>query len=176
MAGDEEVPNPNVQATRAITIEAPPEAVWPWLVQMGYGRAGFYGYDLADNARMPSADRIIPELQQLKVGDRIPTGPDQGLTVKAMEPPRTLLLARSDPGLHQSVSLLLNRLGASRTRLVVRVRAWFGFRLRELLAFRVLEPGAFLLARKQLKGLTERAEEAWARQQEHPVKSGGRPS
>ena len=69
MPGDEIVPNPSFSATRAITIDAPPEAVWPWLVQIGFGRAGFYSYDLFDNAGRPSAETILPEYQSPKVGD-----------------------------------------------------------------------------------------------------------
>lgn len=63
--------------TRAITIDAPAEGVWPWLVQMGYGRAGWYSLDRWDNGGQPSADHIVPELQDVKVGDMIAdaTGP-----------------------------------------------------------------------------------------------------
>ena len=59
MPGDEIVPDASLTATRAITIAAPPEQVWPWIVQIGTGRAGFYSYDLFDNATRPSADRIL---------------------------------------------------------------------------------------------------------------------
>ena len=69
MPGDEFVPEASFNDTRAITIDAPPEAVWPWLVQIGYGRAGFYSYDLFVNAARPSADRILAEHQQPRVGD-----------------------------------------------------------------------------------------------------------
>jgi len=69
MSGDELIPEPSMCATRAITIQAPPEAVWPWLVQMGgYNRAGWYSYDRFDNAGVPSANRGIPDLQDLQVG------------------------------------------------------------------------------------------------------------
>lgn len=70
MADDELVPRPSFNATRAITVAAPPEAIWPWLVQVGLTRAGWYGYDLLDNVGWcPSARRIIPELQHLAPGD-----------------------------------------------------------------------------------------------------------
>jgi hypothetical protein len=72
MPGDELVPNPSFSATRAITIQAPPELVWPWIMQLGTGRAGFYSYDLFDNAARPSADEILPHLQQTQVGDWVP--------------------------------------------------------------------------------------------------------
>lgn len=81
MAGDELVPRPTFNATRAISVAAHPEAIWPWLVQVGLTRAGWYSYDLLDNLGRPSARRIIPELQQLAPGDVVPTSPDgkQGL-------------------------------------------------------------------------------------------------
>jgi hypothetical protein len=72
MPGDDRVADPSFDATRAITIEAPPERVWPWLVQIGYGKAGFYSYDLFDNAARQNADRILPEYQEPKVGDWVP--------------------------------------------------------------------------------------------------------
>src|SRR5438105_3045577 len=70
--GDEIVPKASFNATRAITIGAPPERVWPWIVQMGYRRAGFYTYALLDNAGYESADRILPEYQDPKAGDWMP--------------------------------------------------------------------------------------------------------
>ena len=72
MPGDDVVPRAQFNATRAMSIGAPPERVWPWIVQLGYGRAGFYTYDLLDNAGVPSADRIVDEYQNLKVGDLVP--------------------------------------------------------------------------------------------------------
>jgi hypothetical protein len=72
MPGDEIVPDASFTATRAITIAALPEEVWPWIVQIGTGRAGFYSYDLFDNAARPSADRILPEFQETQMGDWVP--------------------------------------------------------------------------------------------------------
>ena len=69
MPGDEIVPEPSFTATRAITIAASPEQVWPWIVQIGTRRAGFYSYDLFDNAARPSADHILPEFQEVQLGD-----------------------------------------------------------------------------------------------------------
>jgi hypothetical protein len=68
MPGDELVPEMSFNAARAITIAAPPEDVWPWIVQLGTGQAGFYSYDLFDNHGRPSADRILPQFQHPKVG------------------------------------------------------------------------------------------------------------
>ena len=76
LPGDELVAAPTFDATRAITIEARPEDIWPWLVQVGVSRAGWYSYDHLDNLGRPSARRIIPELQGLKPGDVLPMSPD----------------------------------------------------------------------------------------------------
>src|SRR6478752_499569 len=77
LAGDDLVPTPTAIETRGITIDAPPEAVWPWLVQMGFGRAGWYSYDRFD-MRGKSLETIDPKLQALAVGDLMPMGPDAG--------------------------------------------------------------------------------------------------
>jgi hypothetical protein len=91
LPGDELVPGPSEIETRGITIDAPPANVWPWLVQMGFGRAGWYSYDRMDMAGR-SADRIVTEWQDLAVGDTVPTHPGGGLVVKSIEPQRSLVL------------------------------------------------------------------------------------
>ena len=91
LPGDDLVPAPTVIDTRGITIDAPPDAVWPWLVQMGYGRAGWYSYDRMD-MRGKSADRIVPAWQTLEVGDVMPNSPDGGFAVRHLEPGRALVL------------------------------------------------------------------------------------
>jgi hypothetical protein len=103
MPGDEIQPRPFFNATRAVTIDASPEQVWPWIVQIGYGRAGWYGLDLLDNGGVPSARRVVPALQGLSVGDKMPIFPatppftsDVYQTVAAVEPPRYLLTRGSD--------------------------------------------------------------------------------
>ena len=87
MPGDEVVDRPNFVATCAVTIEATSEEVWPWLAQIGSGRAGFYSYDWIDNAGRPSARGIIPEYQHVEVGDLAPMfpGTEVGLWVKGFE-------------------------------------------------------------------------------------------
>jgi len=97
LAGDEIVRDPVASETRGITIEASPEHVWPWLVQMGFGRAGWYSYDRLD-MRGKSADGINEAWQTLKVGDTMPTHPGGGFEVVSMEPGRSLVL-RSDTAL-----------------------------------------------------------------------------
>ena len=93
LPGDEVVGRPHFDATRALTIAAPPAAVWPWLVQIGSKRAGWYSYDWLDNARIPSSWEILPEFQHIEVGAFVPTVPDReiGLWVKAFEVERYIL-------------------------------------------------------------------------------------
>lgn len=97
LAGDDLIHEPVAIETRGITIDAPPSAVWPWLVQMGYGRAGWYSYDQLDQ-RGASTDRIVPEWQVLEVGDILPTHPGGGFEVVTVEPERSLVV-RSDTAL-----------------------------------------------------------------------------
>jgi hypothetical protein len=91
LPGDELVPDPKASDTRVITVDAPPEAIWPWLVQMGYGRAGWYSFDALD-MKGSSSDSLRPELQTLALGDLVPTDPDGGFEVKVLEPERALVL------------------------------------------------------------------------------------
>jgi hypothetical protein len=91
LPGDELVPSAEAIDTRGIDIAAPPAKVWPWLVQMGYGRAGWYSYDELDMDH-PSAETILPELQKLEIGDILPTHPGGGFEVKILEPEHALVV------------------------------------------------------------------------------------
>ena len=91
LPGDELIPEATLSETRGITIAAPVAAVWPWLVQMGYDRAGWYSYDVLD-MKGSSSDVIRPDLQHLAVGDTILTDPGGGFLVKIVEPERALVL------------------------------------------------------------------------------------
>jgi hypothetical protein len=94
MPGDELIPKPDMMATRAITIDAPRSAVWPWLVQMGSGRGGAYTYDWIENLfglDMHSADEILPQFQHLDVGEVLPMGRSgRGMRVEVLQPERFL--------------------------------------------------------------------------------------
>ena len=92
MPGDDVVANPSFSATRAVTVEAPPERIWPWIVQMGYQRAGFYSWDRLDNDGVPSAEHILPEYQDLSLGDLIPLSSDADARVTVLEPNTALVL------------------------------------------------------------------------------------
>lgn len=91
LPGDELVPDPVGVDTRTIEIDAPPAQVWPWLVQMGYGRGGWYSYDQLD-MNHPSLDHVDPDLQSLAIGDVVPTHPGGGFEVKVLEPEQALVV------------------------------------------------------------------------------------
>jgi hypothetical protein len=119
LPGDELTPHPQVQSTRAITIDAPPERVWPWIVQMGMGRAGFYTHEWVERplgghyAEGHSARRIHPEFQDLKVGDVVDYGGGNLVPVREIEPFSHLVHAEA---------FVLRALPEGRTRLIVRYR------------------------------------------------------
>src|SRR6056300_388147 len=87
LAGDDLVADARLIATRAITIDAPPFAVFPWLRQMGFGRAGWYSYDWIDNLGRKSATTILPAWQQVGTGDVIPGGGPVGFEVTEADEP-----------------------------------------------------------------------------------------
>jgi hypothetical protein len=120
MPGDQIQPQPIFNATRAVTIDARPEQIWSWLVQIGYLRAGWYGYDWIDNEGLKSADRILPALQHLKVGDDLPIWRGNNYKVVAVEPNRFLVWESSSG--HDSMTLALYPLDANHTRFVWRKR------------------------------------------------------
>jgi hypothetical protein len=162
MPGDDVVPEPSFGATRAITIAAAPSAVWPWIVQAGFGRAGFYSYDLLDNAARPSAEQILAEHQNPQVGDWVPMAAKVGDTtafrVAAVEPGRVLLWQK--PGSTWAWSLTPVGDGG-RTRLVTRLKAMYPWRSSPALALLTLilfEHGDFPMMRKMLIGIRARAE------------------
>jgi hypothetical protein len=157
MPGDDLIPAPTMVATRGITIEASVDEVWPWLVQMGgYTRAGWYSYDRFDNAGKPSADRIVPELQDLEVGDVMLTSQKAGFTVRRIDPGRSIVLEIELDGSHITSVPMLTSLPGGRSRLVFRVRA--RFRPKHWPFALALDVGDFVFMRKQLLEIKKRAE------------------
>jgi hypothetical protein len=205
LAGDEVVPHPRLETTHTVTIDASAEEIWPWLVQMGHYRAGFYadpswwdkysdkylrslsrkeaeesGYGFRE---VPSDERIIPEFQDLEVGDTILDGPPGSafFTVRHMEPNRALVLysdthlrllvprsIRENPryGIYGEFSwaFVVEEKGERISRLIVRTRANWGPRLYRTLTMPfVLVGGEFFTTRKMLYGIKRRVESARAR-------------
>jgi len=101
--GDDLVTDANVDESRGVEIDAPPDAVWPWLIQMGYNRAGWYSYDAVD-MKGASVDRIVPALQHLAVGDLVPNSPDTAFVVRALEPGRALVLYADEKTVEEQVA------------------------------------------------------------------------
>jgi hypothetical protein len=167
LPGDDLIPNPLGTFTNAVTIHAAPRDVWPWLAQMGAGRAGWYSYDALDNGGEPSAARIKTELQHLELGMVFPTAPGitDGFTLVRFEPERLLVLDWKTPDGARLVSwafVLKPQDGA--TRLIVRVRGGRGYRFFGLppsLTKHII-PAVhgvhFIMQRKQLLGIASRAE------------------
>jgi hypothetical protein len=161
LPGDELLPGADLVSTRAITVDAPPEAIWPWLVQMGSGRGGAYTYDWIENLfglNMHSADEILPEYQHIAVGDKLPMGPDgPAMTVEVLDPRRTLAVRIADQNWVWIFALMpegeSTRL-ISRNRIVTSALSPVG-----RLSYTVfMEPGSLVMERKMLLGLKQRAE------------------
>jgi hypothetical protein len=173
LPGDELVEDAQVVATHAVTLAAPPEAVWPWLLQVGWHRAGWYTSRWVDRMffpdNLPSADRIVPELQHLDVGDFVPDGaPDTecGFVVVAVEPERHLVLhstshlplawrRRAIAGVDWTWAFVL-RPESDGTRLVFRWRAHTRPWWLTLGAHAFLLPADFVMSRSMLSGLARR--------------------
>jgi hypothetical protein len=163
--GDDLIRDANVTATRAVTIRCSPDVVWPWIAQLGQGRGGFYSYDFLENlvgCDIHSADRVVPEWQQLEVGDEVHLAPAAGLKVAILEPGRALVLQGSlpiarTPPFDSTWAFLLREQPDGTTRLLSRER--YGYRRRW--APCVVEPTlaiSFVMSRKMLLGIRDRAE------------------
>jgi hypothetical protein len=199
LPGDDLIAEPKASDTRGIDIAAPPEAVWPWLLQMGYGRAGWYSYDQMDMDH-PSLDHLDTTLQALAVGDIVPTHPGGGFEVKILEANHALVVysdrdlvnaqaaAKPDEGLESasanvrataaypdkamtgdfaaSWAFVIEPKPDGGTRLIERFRASMAAPQRPTgrpfaippLAFSMLGFGVFVMIRRQMLGIRDRAE------------------
>lgn len=161
--GDELNTNPSFLATRAITIDAPPEDVWPWLLQMGYGRAGFYGYDLLENAGGPeglrSADKIIPRFQNFVVGDEVPISAVVSMSFHSINPNRYLIWLGSDTPYPGAFTWAVYPVDGDRTRLLSRIR--WSYHPTSAITFALelfTEFADHVAVRKILQGIKQRVE------------------
>lgn len=164
LEGDDIVPDARAQLTHATTIDAPPRDVWPWLVQMGGQRAGWYSWDILDNGGVRSASRIVPELQHLAVGDVIPARPkgSAGFEVLRIVPERALVLSAASPQWTGTWAFVLEPHGSDRTRLITRYRAAYPPRGWITIVAPVLAAVHAFMERKQLRTLAHHAEHARA--------------
>jgi hypothetical protein len=201
LPGDRLVLAPRFASTRAITIAAPASAIWPWLAQVGEGRAGFYTYEWLERLAGPgmeSADAIMPELQDLGVGDTVrlaPIGGPDGLimTVERLEAPALLLFRTDRTGATQadgvegngpevspagdyfaggpaaSWAFILRPHDGGATRLLSRWRmSWAPSAAADLFNGTIVEPIHFALEEKMLRGIRDRVERGSARPVQSP--------
>lgn len=177
LPGDDAVPHPKAAATHAITINAPASAVWPWLVQIGQTKGGFYSYSWLENlvgCHLRNADRILTQFQNLHAGDTVwlhPKAPP--LPVLICEPIHALVLGSNtqEPGLW---GFFLKAIDANHARLIVRWRGdWKPGLLRWLVHYCVFEPAHFIMEQKMMRGIKTRAEQT-AVESATPAASGPR--
>jgi hypothetical protein len=162
MPGDMMLPSAQFVSTRSITINATPESIWPWLVQIGCGRAGFYSNDLLDNLARPSATSIVPALQHLEIGQWVPMSPSPTPTdktafrVHSFDAPSWMLWAKPD----STWSWQLTPTRSGSTRLVTRIHAVYDWShpATTVLSLVLMEFGDFAMARRMLRGIKTRAE------------------
>lgn len=172
--GDDLIPAPDLQATHAITINAPADAVWPWLVQMGQGKGGLYSYEWLENLAgcdMHNAKDIVPEWQNTRVGDFVRMGPEGYPLFKVIDMARNraLVLQAADPQTTQPASatwaFVLDEQPDGTTRLIVRSRNDYEPTVGNFLMWRLLvEPVAFIMEQEMLRGIKTRAETLYQQQ------------
>lgn len=176
LPGDELIEHPMMITTHAITIDSPPEGIWPWLVQMGWHRGQWYTARWVDRLLFPenepSADRVVPELQDLAVGDWVPDGAPEtgcGFWVDILETNRHLVLhstqhlppqfaQRFGAWINWTWAFTLRDLGHGRTRFVLRSRVCLGPWWLAAAYWALIIPADFVMARQMLHGVRSRAE------------------
>ena len=166
LPGDDIIADPDLTATRAITLDTPSGQVWPWIAQLGQARGGFYSYDFLENLAgcdIHSADRIVPSWQDVGPGDQVRLAPQVALAVAAVEPGRSLVLrggvAMGDtpPPYDFSWAFVLEGEPGGATRLLVRERYAF-LRPWARVLVEPVEAVSFVMSQKMLRGIRDRAE------------------
>jgi hypothetical protein len=166
LAGDDLMANPDLTATRAITVGTSAEQVWPWIAQLGQGQGGFYSYDTLENlagCHIHSADQIVPQWQAINVGDQVKLHPEVGLDIAVVEPGRALVLrggvpmGAARPPYDFTWAFVLREEPDGTSRLLVRERYAYTQQWAPLL----VEPVAvvaFVMTQRMLRGIRDRAE------------------
>jgi hypothetical protein len=166
LPGDELVPDADITATRAISIDADTAAVWSWIAQIGQGRGGFYSYDVLENlvgCDMRSADRVVPEWQSIAVGDEVRLHPEVGLRVARLDAGTALVLrggipmGRVAPPYDFTWAFVVRPHEDGTTRLVVRERYAYT-RWWSALLVEPVQLISFIMSRRMLRGIKHRAE------------------
>jgi len=187
LPGDASIPHPRYVTDKAVTIAAEPRHIYPWLTQLGWGRGGFYSYDRLENLMaldLHSADELLPPERHLGVGDILPNGPDaqdEGVWVESLEPDRAVVLRGTIvPGLPMRPGVEISEdtpsffdwtwafvvvpVGPSMSRLQARLRADYRGSGPAIVRYAALEPAQFVMERKMLLGIRDRAERLAARE------------
>lgn len=166
LPGDDLLANPDLTATRAVTVRASAAEVWPWIAQLGQGRGGFYSYDFLENlvgCQMHSAERIVPEWQTPEVGDQVKLHPDVPLEVAVVEPGGALVLrggvpmGDTPPPYDFTWAFVLREQPDGTTRLLSRERYAYTKWWTPLLVEPV-EAVSFVMSQKMLRGIRDRAQ------------------
>jgi hypothetical protein len=166
LPGDEVMPRADLRATRAVTVHAPADVVWPWIAQLGQGRGGFYSYDFLENlvgCNIHSANRVMPEWQDIGVGDDVMLAPGLGLVVASVERDRSLVLhggiplGNTAPPYDFTWAFALRNQPHGSTRLLVRERYAYKRPWTQLLV-EPTEALSFVMSQKMLRGIKDRAE------------------
>jgi hypothetical protein len=161
LPGDELLIDPDIVSTRAVWVDAPASAIWPWLVQMGPGRGGAYTYDWIENLfglDMHSADEILPQYQDIAIGEGWTLGSrGPSLRVAELDPERALVL-RSDDGNWVWAFVIIPDATGSRLVSRNRIATPGASRVSRILNTYIMEPGSLVMERKTLLGIKQRAE------------------
>ena len=170
LPGDDIIASPDLTATRAITIGTPAGQVWPWIAQLGQGRGGFYSYDFLENLAgcdIHSASRIVPQWQDVGLGDQIKLAPQVALAVAVVEQEESLVLrggvpmANTSPPYNFTWAFVLKDEPGGATRLLVRERYAF-MRPWARVLVEPVEAVSFVMNQKMLRGIRDRAERSAA--------------
>jgi len=158
LPGDEIVKKPDFNATRGISIAATPEEIWKWIIQIGSKRAGWYSIDWMDNDGIPSSNRILPEFQNIEVGQFIPFTPDQknGMWVKDFKPHEYILWIDKAGRASWLWYIYINEAGES--RLITRLRTKYVWNSLWIIYYLIYDFGDIVMMKKCMKGIKQRAE------------------
>jgi hypothetical protein len=161
LPGDEIVKKPDFNATRGISISAPPDEIWKWIIQIGSRRAGWYSIDWMDNAGIKSSYEILPEFQRIEIGQFIPFTPDQknGLWVKEYREYEYILWSDEENKASWLWYLYTNE--DNKTRLITRLRTKYAWKSIWIIYYLIYDFGDIIMMKKCMNGIKQRAEKSY---------------